>query len=1112
VTWSAVGVTEGGTNGSVGLSNQGNGNLLVAEVINFSNNTVWCTGLSGSGATWVPAGVKLLGTNTSQTAAVFLGTVTATGAGSAAPSWSGTTPANFGIVIREFHSTVGSWTFITQGNLDSAGTANWPSLNSTAGDLYYGYCADAATASAGSTSGYTYDASGDGVGNGMAFNVNCPGGATNPVWGDSGQQLGIVVLVREGSAPTSTYEAGNPQFPWPAPLTSQFGPSQPFDVGGVYIDSAPSLTVNAGVATAHAVATNVPFKPFVAGLAGTGYNSYFVDQAGNPRLMVIEQCWSMPFNAGRWNSGNWQSDFTAYFSNRAAQGYTAWYGLAWGSVHNDPTALSGGRSWDGVYPLKINGTPGAIATGAETVTLNTPFWDRIDAMFATARQYGIACFLNLGQTYDLSDTGAIWLHATNTQATAFGNALATRFPQASYPHVHWFWGDDDGGGNDSFWGAMLTGMQNAGDTRTLFSIEYLTNSTSHVETDNGAALGTFGAANAAYNWAYCYDASYFTCERAYSEGGTFTHIPAVYGDGIFYGDTGGGGGSVDYCIRTFVWWGLASGSRGFPATSGDSFADTSALWKWQSDAVSRLTSDPNGSFTTTAVGRIATYFSGLTDWHKLIPDTGNVFVTGGRGTRGTCDAPGSGMNVRTGSNYVAAAITPNGTLAVLYCRAGFSSVTIDQTKMNAGYTATWVDPSNPTLTQSATPGSTYSSSGLGNNASGDPDWVLVLQAPSAVTATAGVAAASAVAVAPLTAHTSAPGAATSTAVASGPSVASTTAGGVATGLGSALSALAATGALPGVATGSATALGTSSAHTATSGVASSLAAGAPAVQGVGTNAGVAISLASALTASDTGNPTAGVATGSATAPNPSVAVTVSAGVATASAVALSPTVNTSGSTNAPAGAAAASALGVSPQATVASQPSFARSTATALTAQGASAAQPGAGGGSAVALQPVIAIAVHAGVAAASALASPATVSTSSQTNANAGVAAATATAMPAAITSAAQSGVAGGLAIAPAPVAATGAKPGAAAALSTALPAVIARPAGIASSSAQAAPAQVALTVTAGVATASAVASGAQIPKQVVPGTVTVPVVKVATAIAGIAGRASVVGRSSDV
>lgn len=1152
MTWSAVGVTQGDNSTNLTLSNQGVGNLIIAEVINFSGSGVWATGLSGGGATWVQAGVKLQGSANAQSSVVFFGTVTATGAGTATISWSGTAPASFGVASREFHSTVGSWFFVTQGNLDSSGTANWSSLSATAGDLYWGYASDNTAATAGSTSGYTYDASADSVGNGMAFNVNCAGGATNPAWGDSGQAFGIMVLVREGSgAAPPDGPMGNRPLGWPAPLTAAFGPNQPFEAGGYSIDAAPALTVNAGVATAQAIATNVPFKPFIAGLGGTGYNSWFTDQAGNPRLAVVEQGWALPFNAGRFSSGNWQGDFTTYFSTRAAQGYTAWYGVAWGSTHVDSTALAG-RSYDGVYALKMNGTPGIPVTGAETLTLNTPFWDRIDAMFATARQYGIACFLNMGLTYDFSDAGAIWQHASNTQANAFGAALAARFPPASYPHVFWFFGDDDGGGNDTFWSNMLTGMQGAGDNRPLIAIEYLTNENSHVEFDNGTAVGTFGAASATYNWVYSYDAPYFGLERSYAEGGTFAHIPPLYGDGIYYGDSGGGP-SVETAMRTFVWWALASGSRGFPSTSGPSFSDPDALWMFAtSAALGRVSSDPNGTWTTTNVGRIATYFGGLTDWHKLIPDTGNVFVTAGRGTRGTCDAPGSGFNVRTGNTYVAASITPNGTLAVIYCRAAMS-ITIDQTKMNTGYTATWVDPSNPTLTQSATTGSTYSSSGLGNNAAGQPDWVLVLQAPPAITATAGVAAATATALSPLTAHTGNPNAATSTAVASAPSVASTAAGGVAPGSATSLSALTAHTATSGVATGPATALGTSSAHTATSGVAASSAVSAPPVPAAGATPPAAASSATALTASDTGNPSAGAANASSAAVSPVIAVTVNAGVAAASALAVQPTVNTSGSTNAPAGAAASSALAAAPSTAITLAGGVAQSSAVAASPSVTSTAAPGAGGGAALAVQPSIALAVHAGVAQASAtalnataqatgsvqagagtasaiaaapstaitvhagvaqssaVANPATVSTVAATNANAGVAAATASAMTVHVSSAAQPAAPAALSAALAPVPAAGGLAGIAQSAGAGAPAVIGRFAQVASSAAQAMRPVISVAITAEVATASAVASGGHVPKQIVPGTVSVPVVKVATAIAGIAGRATATGRSSD-
>jgi hypothetical protein len=55
------------------------------------------------------------------------------------------------------------------------------------------------------------------------------------------------------------------------------------------------------------------------------------------------------------------------------------------------------------------------------------------------------------------------------------------------------------------------------------------------------------------------------------------------------------------------------------------------------------------------------------------------------------------------------------------------NITIDQSKMAAGYTVTWIDPVTG-ATFAGTPGSTYNSTtARGNNSAGDPDWVLVLK-------------------------------------------------------------------------------------------------------------------------------------------------------------------------------------------------------------------------------------------------------------------------------------------------------------------------------------------------------------------------------------------------
>jgi Putative collagen-binding domain of a collagenase len=85
---------------------------------------------------------------------------------------------------------------------------------------------------------------------------------------------------------------------------------------------------------------------------------------------------------------------------------------------------------------------------------------------------------------------------------------------------------------------------------------------------------------------------------------------------------------------------------------------------------------------------------------------------------------------------VAASITPDGSLAVLYPPA-HTTVTIDQAQLHAGYSATWVDPATGANSAAAT-GSAYSSTTQGSNSQGDPDWVLVLQAPLVVRPATGL--------------------------------------------------------------------------------------------------------------------------------------------------------------------------------------------------------------------------------------------------------------------------------------------------------------------------------------------------------------------------------------
>jgi len=197
VTWTAPGAWLFANSTGLTVSNQAIGNLLLVGVTNTSNNTVWCTGLSGGGATWVLVGTKFAGTAIADYFTLFAGTVTATGAGTVTPSWSGTTPAGYHLDGHEFSSSVGAWSLDVQGTVDAV-TGSWASLTPCSnGELYFGFEDNLGSAGAGSTSGYVYSVNASSAG--RAYNLSCPSGvATFPTWTDSTDtRSGIMVLMRE---------------------------------------------------------------------------------------------------------------------------------------------------------------------------------------------------------------------------------------------------------------------------------------------------------------------------------------------------------------------------------------------------------------------------------------------------------------------------------------------------------------------------------------------------------------------------------------------------------------------------------------------------------------------------------------------------------------------------------------------------------------------------------------------------------------------------------------------------------------------------------------------------------------------------------------------------
>lgn len=166
-----------------------------------------------------------------------------------------------------------------------------------------------------------------------------------------------------------------------------------------------------------------------------------------------------------------------------------------------------------------------------------------------------------------------------------------------------------------------------------------------------------------------------------------------------------------YVLRRQEYWSVLAGATG-------QFYGNHYTWQFADGWKQHL--DTPGSVQ---VGYLAKLFLGR-PWFRLVPDQGHKIVTAGYGTFATAG------NVES-SNYVTTAATPRGTFAVSYLPGG-GTVTVDMARFAGPVQAQWYDPAKGTY--SAVAGSPFDNSKAvelsspGNNADGDPDWVLVLTA------------------------------------------------------------------------------------------------------------------------------------------------------------------------------------------------------------------------------------------------------------------------------------------------------------------------------------------------------------------------------------------------
>lgn len=180
----------------------------------FINGTPSITSISGGGATWqkLTRGFPF----TFGSVELWLGTVSATGSSTATVSFSSSVSGMaIGLYAQEFTNGTGASTTwredVGAGLNGSSAAVTFPTVTPslTSGELYVGFANTASTASAGSTSGFTYDTATDGL---FIFNpsvsaTSTPTASQSP----SAVYASVAVLLRAGVPSTSsTHYAWNP--------------------------------------------------------------------------------------------------------------------------------------------------------------------------------------------------------------------------------------------------------------------------------------------------------------------------------------------------------------------------------------------------------------------------------------------------------------------------------------------------------------------------------------------------------------------------------------------------------------------------------------------------------------------------------------------------------------------------------------------------------------------------------------------------------------------------------------------------------------------------------------------------------------------------------------
>lgn len=636
--------------------------------------------------------------------------------------------SGFGIIIGELYESTGA----TALALDGAPAAAFPTGNyssvttpafsdTTNAGMLWALYADWGLNNAATNNGAGYTTTTDVIPNSNTqeylLTKTASGGAETAVTftfpsGNTGNPgLAIMGSIIAGS--TVTTVSGSATAAATAGVTAGGSSAPP---GGAAL--AAQSSVSAGGTVTKIGAVTVAAQASVAATSGLFITSvssngrYLLDQNGSPILVNGDTPWNVA-----WASN--ATDQETYLADRASYGCNSVMVDLIGNTNMSGNAS--GANWNGE-------TPGTWGTG--TFTANSTYWSRIDTFFQLCQKYGITAWAMPLDSY-ATTSGNFFASITTAQATAFGTFLGNRYK--SFPNIVWMIGNDydaDGptGGQQNatpstaVYTAMLAAIQATGDTHLM------TSELAYYESNSSDGTATWSYMK--INGAYCYHPTYEGVLRARNATPTspVVMIEAVYDQATTsYPDT-----ALD--MRKICLWPMTCGASG-------QFYGNDYWWPQPSGWLTAL-----DTTNWQIRARMMSLFKGLA-WQNLQPDTSHALVTAGYGTQWTSGPAAATItpytNDSTYGNYVTAAYTSDGTLAVIYNPTS-ATLTLSASVLGSSPTIKRVDPVSGTQTSVTW---TTSLASPGNNSGGDPDWLYIITAsPPGVSGTVTVAATSSVTV------------------------------------------------------------------------------------------------------------------------------------------------------------------------------------------------------------------------------------------------------------------------------------------------------------------------------------------------------------------------------